>query len=64
MLLDVLMACGVIHQLIIPGVTLQYCLARTIDKGVACMWSLCLLIGPDHRTFMIIWNARGAEMVI
>lgn len=50
MLLQLAFANGLVDTLVSPGVALRFGVAETMDKAVAILWALLLVIGPCEET--------------
>jgi hypothetical protein len=47
MVLQLVMRDGAIKQIVLPGVCLHYCHCAAIDKAIALLWALHLILGPS-----------------
>jgi hypothetical protein len=49
MLLELCFVCGLIQTIVLPGVMMHYGACAVVDKCVALLWALFLVVGPEFE---------------
>ena len=60
LVLDLMLRGGTMQRVVMPGATLAYSRADSLNKTAALLWSLWLLFGPDEPTMRkVLGKVRG-----